>query len=145
MAADQQPASDMTVADKIRTLAADGVPRAEIARRLGKRYQHVRNVLEGDRLMREAPAATGVAEMGVAEQGRRFRGSPREQDVQESGPGLYRLAVGADGSVVLPAAVREAYGIRGPSALVARLAGDEFTLVSATTLLNARTETSESV
>ena len=37
-----------TVADKIRALAAAGVPRADIARFLGKRYQHVRNVLEGD-------------------------------------------------------------------------------------------------
>ena len=37
-----------TVADKIRALSAAGVPRADIARFLGKRYQHVRNVLEGD-------------------------------------------------------------------------------------------------
>src|SRR5580693_9113746 len=37
-----------TVADKIRALSAAGVARADIARFLGKRYQHVRNVLEGD-------------------------------------------------------------------------------------------------
>ncbi len=37
-----------TVADKIRALAGAGVARADIARFLGKRYQHVRNVLEGD-------------------------------------------------------------------------------------------------
>lgn len=35
----------LSVSDKIRTLARMGVPRAEIARILGKRYQHVRNVL----------------------------------------------------------------------------------------------------
>ena len=40
--------SAATVADKIRALDAAGHPRAEIARLLGKRYQHVRNVLEGD-------------------------------------------------------------------------------------------------
>ncbi|HEY5007143.1 MAG TPA: hypothetical protein VII42_04010, partial [Caulobacteraceae bacterium] len=34
-----------TVSDKIRALDAAGAPRAEIARFLGKRYQHVRNVL----------------------------------------------------------------------------------------------------
>lgn len=37
-----------TVADKIRSLAAAGYPRADIARFLGKRYQHVRNVLQDD-------------------------------------------------------------------------------------------------
>ncbi len=37
-----------TVAGKIRALAGAGVPRADIARFLGKRYQHVRNVLEDD-------------------------------------------------------------------------------------------------
>ncbi|HXQ46159.1 MAG TPA: hypothetical protein VN806_06050, partial [Caulobacteraceae bacterium] len=37
-----------TTSDRIRALAAAGAPRAEIARFLGKRYQHVRNVLEGD-------------------------------------------------------------------------------------------------
>src|SRR6185437_2175833 len=36
------------VADKIRALAAAGYPRADIARFLGKRYQHVRNVLQDD-------------------------------------------------------------------------------------------------
>ena len=41
-------ASEDTVSNKIRALAAGGVPRAEIARLLGKRYQHVRNVLEDD-------------------------------------------------------------------------------------------------
>ncbi len=37
--------ADLSVSDKIRALDALGVPRAEIARLLGKRYQHVRNVL----------------------------------------------------------------------------------------------------
>ncbi len=30
---------------RIRAMFADGVPKADIARALGKRYQHVRNVL----------------------------------------------------------------------------------------------------
>ena len=41
-------AQHATVADKIRALAGAGVARADIARFLGKRYQHVRNVLEDD-------------------------------------------------------------------------------------------------
>jgi transcriptional regulator with XRE-family HTH domain len=48
----------MTVADEIRALAAQGLSRAEIARRLGKSYQHVRNVLEGDRLQAAAKLST---------------------------------------------------------------------------------------
>jgi hypothetical protein len=35
----------LNISDKIRALHAYGVPRAEIAKLLGKRYQHVRNVL----------------------------------------------------------------------------------------------------
>jgi hypothetical protein len=37
--------STLSISDKIRELAQLGIPRAVIARRLGKRYQHVRNVL----------------------------------------------------------------------------------------------------
>jgi hypothetical protein len=38
----------LNVSDKIRALHNYGVPRAEIAKLLGKRYQHVRNVLVAD-------------------------------------------------------------------------------------------------
>lgn len=40
--------TSLNVSQKIRTLARMGLPRAEIARQLGKRYQHVRNVLVAD-------------------------------------------------------------------------------------------------
>ena len=39
---------DMSVSEKIRTLAHDGVNTADIARRLGIRYQHAYNVLKAD-------------------------------------------------------------------------------------------------
>lgn len=38
-----------TKADKMRVLEREGVPRADIARFLGVRYQQVRNTLEGDK------------------------------------------------------------------------------------------------
>jgi hypothetical protein len=38
----------LNVSSKIRALHAYGVPRAEIAKLLNKRYQHVRNVLVAD-------------------------------------------------------------------------------------------------
>jgi len=52
--APQIVASSATVSDKIRALNEAGYSRAEIAKLLGKRYQHVRNVLEADKI--RAPA-----------------------------------------------------------------------------------------
>ena len=49
-------ASTASVSDKIRALAAAGYSRADIARMLGKRYQHVRNVLEADKAKAAARA-----------------------------------------------------------------------------------------
>ena len=120
--------SDMTDSDKIRALNAEGCPRADIARALGKRYQHVRNVLEADKLSRaQAPG-------GVAERSSGFRG-PRqlEREVEDRGGGAYRLVVRDGGSVVLPPAVCEAFGLRGGGVVLARLEGDEFKLHSAET------------
>jgi hypothetical protein len=121
--------SNMTVSDKIRALNAEGCSRADIARILGKRYQHVRNVLEADRLAREAPRSTGVSETGAPYS----PASQPDRDVQDRGRGAYRLVVRDDGSIVLPPAVREAFGIQGRGAVMARLEGDEFKLISTAT------------
>jgi len=123
--------SNMTVSDKIRALDAGGHSRADIARLLGKRYQHVRNVLEADRLAQAPPRPAGVAETGTPYAAE----PPLEREVQERGRGAYRLVVRDDGSVVLPPAVREAFGIRGRGAVMARLEGDEFKLISTTTAM----------
>lgn len=125
-------ASSATVSDKIRALDAAGYPRAEIARLLDRRYQHVRNVLEGDKL-RRTPAAD-ASHGGIAEPGRRFEG-PAPMDVEDRGGGAYRLVVREDGSVALPAAVRTAFGLEGRGVVMARLEGDEFRIVSAETAL----------
>ena len=45
--------AETTVSGRIRLLANEDYTRADIARILGKRYQHVRNVLEGDKLKAE--------------------------------------------------------------------------------------------
>ncbi|MFI4963841.1 MAG: AbrB/MazE/SpoVT family DNA-binding domain-containing protein [Caulobacterales bacterium] len=118
----------MTVSDKIRGLDAAGYPRAEIARLLGKRYQHVRNVLEADKLSRRE------ARNGVAERSGKFTG-PRqpEREVEDRGGGAYRLVVRDDGSVVLPPAVRDAFGVQERGVVMARMEGDEFKLIGAAT------------
>lgn len=120
-------ASGATVADKVRALDAAGYPRAEIAKLLGKRYQHVRNVLEGDRTRRVAPRQS----TGVSENVARFDEARSAAEVEDRGGGLYRLTVRADGSVMLPPAVREAFGVEGGGLLMASMEGDEFKLIGA--------------
>lgn len=123
-------ASDAAVSDKIRALDAAGYPRAEIARLLGKRYQHVRNVLEADKLRRNpAPARA----RGVAEGTRPFERAYVPRDVEDRGGGAYRLTVRSDGSVMLPEAVRSAFGVSGGGFVMARFEGDEFKLISTAT------------
>jgi hypothetical protein len=119
-----------TVSDKIRALAGAGVPRADIARFLGKRYQHVRNVLEGDAqsgsggyvlgradLSGTRPAATGVEEAA-------------EPYVMDAGVAVLRLPVRDDGSVVLPSMALAALGLRPGGVAIAELEGDKLTVFS---------------
>lgn len=127
-------ASQATVSDKIRALNAAGYPRAEIARLLGKRYQHVRNVLEGDKVGRAALAAIGVAEEpAVFERdderpGRRPSPAPLRPEFADRGRGIFRLSIRPDGSVLLPPAVLEALELKGGSGVIARLEGDTLIL-----------------
>ena len=66
--------SPVSISDKIRALAEAGYARADIARLLGKRYQHVRNVLEDD--ARKSRLGQGFAE------------SRPDRDPGEAGPGM---------------------------------------------------------
>jgi hypothetical protein len=111
-----------TVAGKIRALAAAGYPRAEIARLLGKRYQHVRNVLEEPKA---AAAARHDAPTGLAE--------AETKPFQHAIPHTYRLDVGADGSVVLPPEALDALGARPGGVIIADLGEESFTLISGMT------------
>ena len=107
---------EASVADKIRALAAAGYSRAEIARLLNKRYQHVRNVLEGDKLKgASAPRPRGAVPP-----------EPRTVRLGDS----FRVSVGRDGLIRLPPEAMEAFGLREGAAMVAQLEGETFTLVS---------------
>lgn len=99
-------ASSMTVSDKIRALDAAGRPRAEIARLLGKRYQHVRNVLEADKL-------------------RGNRAVPRRDDNSGGGPSgtlslPCHLDIQPNGSIVLPAELVSELGLADSRTVVVR-------------------------
>jgi hypothetical protein len=99
-------ASGMTVSDKIRALSRMGHTRADIARMLGKRYQHVRNVLEADERL-AAANVTGVAEPAAA-----FASAQPSGDPGQAGGGWLRLEIGEDGAVRLPTDVMAALDVR---------------------------------
>jgi predicted transcriptional regulator len=108
-----------TVAGKIRALAAAGYPRAEIARLLGKRYQHVRNVLEEPG--KAEPMMEGLAEGGA----RPF------QHVETK---TYRLEI-KNGAVTLPPEVLQALGTHANGVIIAELGEETFTLISTMTAI----------
>ena len=110
--------ADASVSDKIRALAAAGYPRAEIARILGKRYQHVRNVLEGDKLGRASagPPVADPGQVGRAADGVRIGN-------------FFRLPIGPGGVIRLPEEVM-ALGYREGGVLLADLEGERFVILS---------------
>jgi hypothetical protein len=99
-------ATHATVADKIRALASAGVARADIARFLGKRYQHVRNVLEGDAQSRSEGGdgyVLGKADLsGVREGPRPFERDEDEAYIERRGKDVFWLEVKPDGSLPMP-------------------------------------------
>lgn len=109
-----------TTSAKIRALGAAGYARADIARFLGKRYQHVRNVLEAGA---PKPAAPNPLSREPALE-------PAEEPIQIGN--LFRMNVQADGSVRLPSAVLEAFRLRPGRPIVGVLDGELFTLMSQT-------------
>jgi hypothetical protein len=104
-----------TVAGKIRALAAAGVPRADIARFLGKRYQHVRNVLEGDaqsgsagQTESQSGYVLGKADLsGVNDRAATYRADEDPKEIDRRSPGHFWLRVRPDGSLPLPPEVLE--------------------------------------
>lgn len=113
--AEQVVAGLTTKADKIRALFRAGYSRSEIARSLGIRYQHVRNVL----------VRSGYAEKQLSQP------VPEEAAMPaDAPPEQVRAKIGPGGRVVIPAEYREALGIKEGDAVYMRLEGEELHLVS---------------
>jgi antitoxin component of MazEF toxin-antitoxin module len=97
-----------TVAGKIRALAAEGVPRADIARFLGKRYQHVRNVLEDDAQSSGGDQSSGGYVLGKADLsgmrdgGRAFEREDDAARIERRSPAAFWIEVKPDGTLPLP-------------------------------------------
>ncbi len=96
-----------TVSDRIRLLDRNGFERAEIARLLGKRYQHVRNVLEGDRA----------------------RAAGRDDIIVPGPTEVFSLDVSEKGMLHLPPELTKGLEIDGGGVLSARLENGQLTMV----------------
>ncbi len=120
-----------TVSDKIRALAQAGVPRAEIARFLGKRYQHVRNVLEGDAQAGGGGYVLGKADLsGVNEAGAAYDPEVEQRELVERRGDTWWLRPRDDGSLVLPTEVATALGLTSGHRVFATFEAGELKIVS---------------
>jgi hypothetical protein len=115
--------ANMTVSDKIRVLDREGYTRAEISRLLNKRYQHIRNVLEGDKVRGgdSAPLKSITAKAEAVD------------EVRPPSGGVFRLRIEADGRVLLPGAALRALRLRPGDALVGRLGVEGLNLTDVVT------------
>jgi hypothetical protein len=120
-----------TVAGKIRALAGAGVPRADIARFLGKRYQHVRNVLEDDAQSGSGGYVLGNADLGgVRDNGRPFE---REDDgayIERRSPTAFWIEVKPDGTLPLPPEIVEVLDAKPGERVFAKISDGRVTLKS---------------
>ncbi|HZZ34488.1 MAG TPA: AbrB/MazE/SpoVT family DNA-binding domain-containing protein [Caulobacteraceae bacterium] len=124
-----------TVSDKIRALGAAGYARADIARFLGKRYQHVRNVLEDD-AQRGGGYTLGRADLsGVQEGPRAFDRDEYDAYLQARSGGNYRLVVRPDGSILIPKEMIGPFKAGPGGVLIGRLDGETFSIVSVDTAI----------
>jgi AbrB family looped-hinge helix DNA binding protein len=99
-----------TKSDKIRALNRAGWPRTKIADALKIRYQHVRNVLVQDE--------TRAARAGS------------DSTPQPPAPKPTKIRLGPDGRVVIPAAFRDALGLKEGDVLFARIEDGEIHLLT---------------
>ncbi len=94
---------------KIRALSASGYERADIARFLEIRYQHVRNVL----VQSSQPTL-----------------SPGMDGSEQPAPGRVRVKIGPGGRIVIPAPYRQAMRIEEGDTVTLQLEEDEVRIVS---------------
>lgn len=107
-----------TKSSKIRKLAAAGHSRADIAKALGIRYQHVRNVLvaEEEAAARSVPGHSAAPDRSAAVDASGLSGAP------------FRLSVDAAGCVRLPEEALASLRAKPGSVLVGEMVGSELHL-----------------
>jgi hypothetical protein len=123
-----------TVAGKIRALAGAGVARADIARFLGKRYQHVRNVLEGDAQSSASAGGgyvLGKADLsGVRDNGRHFEREDNAAFIERRSPTAFWIEMKPDGALPLPPEIVAVLDAKPGERVFAKIADGRVTLKS---------------
>jgi hypothetical protein len=125
-----------TVADKIRALAAAGYPRADIARFLGKRYQHVRNVLQDDAQsggQGSGGYVLGKADLsGVREDPRAFDREPEDNSayIDRRNATAFWIEVKPDATLPLPPEIVEVLAGKPGERVFAKIRDGRVTLMS---------------
>jgi hypothetical protein len=119
-----------TVAGKIRALAGAGVPRADIARFLGKRYQHVRNVLEDD-AQSSGGFVLGKADLsGVRDNGQPFERQDDAAYIERRSPTAFWIEVKSDGTLPLPPEIVAVLDAKPGERVFAKISDGRVTLKS---------------
>lgn len=98
--------------EKMRVLAGAGYTRADIARFLETKYQFVRNVLVQDE----------------ARKAKQANSSPDTKQPEQLA--ATKVKLGPDGRVVIPAAFREAFGLKEGDTLIASVENGELRLLT---------------
>ena len=113
-------AAPLTLSDKIRKLAAAGYSRRQIADLIDRSYQQVRQVLVDDeRRAKRRPAPNGVSE-----------GPAPTPSPPGAEAGIYRLAIGSNGEIVLPDPIERALGLYRGGIAVAEFDGERLVITS---------------
>ena len=107
--------AETTVSERIRELDRAGHSRADIARMLGKRYQHIRNVLEADKL-KAAPVKPETMPTQVP-------AGPTSPL-----PNRFRFVVGSDGTLTLSPEAQAALGVKPGGVVIGLMRGESMML-----------------
>jgi bifunctional DNA-binding transcriptional regulator/antitoxin component of YhaV-PrlF toxin-antitoxin module len=129
---------ESTISGKIRALDRAGVRRADIARFLNRRYQHVRNVLEAEkqRSARESEDDQALSVSHYQDTGQSHSSGPMPVGTVKHGgpaiPSICRLRTSEDGNLLIPASILKALGIGGGEVVIGTVEGEQVALTSAT-------------
>lgn len=118
---DEVTARLQTKSDKIRALAKAGYSRAEIARHLDIRYQHVRNVLVEDERLANGRRQSSVAESSDNQAKR----APESNHLYPT-----KTKLEPDGRVAVPPAFWRAVGLNENDPVMISIEGDAIRLMS---------------
>lgn len=120
-----------TKADKIRTLGRAGYPRADIARFLDIRYQHVRNTLEAAGIPMPSKGDDADRETRTEQVGSAFHEAPASYKSEPDGwDGHFPLNITPEGGLVIPRALLDEMMLDPDGRVTAHVKDGELHIIS---------------